>query len=200
MAVVLKGDLSGAVISNSIALLEAEVNDTTHLINAINTFINDSTTTLIGKSYDAARQKLSLYLEDIRTRQTIATQLVAAISEGAASLSSYMDIYSELNDSEIDEIEAEIKSLESKISGAKQTIYNINQSNQDSENPVNTGYYTEQISSWESIIVELKKKLDKLVNLQSADASAFSGVEGACESVVKYSASVEGIRVSSINV
>lgn len=200
MAVVIKGDLSGAVISNSIALLEAEVNDTTQLINAINTFINDSTTTLIGKAYDAARQKLSLYLEDIRTRQTIATQLVSAISEGAASLSSYMDIYSELNDSEIDEIEAEIKSLESKISGAKQTIYNINQSNQDSENPVNTGYYTEQISSWESIIVELKKKLDKLINLQSADASAFSGVEGACESVVKYSASVEGIRVSSINV
>lgn len=200
MAVVLSGDLSGATISNAVALLEAEANDTTQLINAINSFIEESTITLKGKGYDAARQKLSLYLEDIKSRQKIATELALAISEGAASLSSYMESYSKLDDSEIDEIETEISSLETKISSARQTIYNIKQNNQDSEDPVSINYYTEQISSWESIIEELKKKLDKLINLESADASAFSGVEGACESVVKYSAAVEGIKVSSINV
>lgn len=193
MAVVLSGDLSGSAISNAVALLEAEANDTTQLINAINSFIEESTITLKGKGYDAARQKLSLYLEDIKSRQKIATELASAISEGAASLSSYMEGYSKLDDSEINEIETE-------ISSARQTIYNIKQNNQDSEEPVSINYYTEQISSWESIIEELKKKLDKLVNLESADVSAFSGVEGACESVVKYSAAVEGIKVSSINV
>ena len=200
MAMVLSGDLSGSAISSAVALLEAEVADTTNLINAINSFIDDSTTTLKGKSYDVARQKLGLYLEDIKARQNIATELATAISNGAASMAGYMEGYSKLDDSEIDEIEAEIKSLESKISVARQTIYNINQSNEDSENLVSVSYYTQQISSYESAIEELKKELDKLINLEAADSSAFSGVEGACESVVKYSASVEGIKVSSINV
>lgn len=200
MAMVLSGDLSGSAISSAVALLEAEVADTTNLINAINSFIDDSTTTLKGKSYDAARQKLGLYLEDIKARQNIATELATAISNGAASMAGYMEGYSKLDDSEIDEIEAEIKSLESKISVARQTIYNINQSNEDSENLVSVSYYMQQISSYESAIEELKKELDKLINLEAADSSAFSGVEGACESVVKYSASVEGIKVSSINV
>lgn len=200
MAMVLSGDLSGSAISSAVALLEAEVADTTNLINAINSFIDDSTTTLKGKSYDAARQKLGLYLEDIKARQNIATELATAISNGAASMAGYMEGYSKLDDSEIDEIEAEIKSLESKISVARQTVYNINQSNEDSENLVSVSYYMQQISSYESAIEELKKELDKLINLEAADSSAFSGVEGACESVVKYSASVEGIKVSSINV
>lgn len=200
MAMVLSGDLSGSAISSAVALLEAEVADTTNLINAINSFIDDSTTTLKGKSYDVARQKLGLYLEDIKARQNIATELATAISNGAASMAGYMEGYSKLDDSEIDEIEAEIKSLESKISVARQTVYNINQSNEDSENLVSVSYYMQQISSYESAIEELKKELDKLINLEAADSSAFSGVEGACESVVKYSASVEGIKVSSINV
>ena len=200
MAMVLSGDLSGSAISSAVALLEAEVADTTNLIKAINSFIEDSTTTLKGKSYDAARQKLGLYLADIKSRQSIATELATAISEGAASMAGYMEGYSKLDDAEIDEIEAEIRSLESKISGARQTIYNINQSNENSENLVSVSYYTQQISTWESAIEELKKELDKLVNLEAADSSAFSGVSGACESIVKYSASVEGIRVSSINV
>lgn len=200
MAMVLSGDLSGSAISSAVALLEAEVADTTNLINAINSFIEDSTTTLKGKSYDAARQKLGLYLADIKSRQSIATELATAISEGAASMAGYMEGYSKLDDAEIDEIEAEIRSLESKISGARQTIYNINQSNENSENLVSVSYYTQQISTWESAIDELKKELDKLVNLEAADSSAFSGVSGACESIVKYSASVEGIKVSSINV
>ena len=198
MAMVLSGDLSGSAISSAVALLEAEVADTTNLINAINSFIEDSTTTLKGKSYDAARQKLGLYLADIKSRQSIATELATAISEGAASMAGYMEGYSKLDDAEIDEIEAEIRSLESKISGARQTIYNINQSNENSENLVSVSYYTQQISTWESAIEELKKELDKLVNLEAADSSAFSGVSGACESIVKYSASVEGIRVCSI--
>ena len=128
MAMVLSGDLSGSAISSAFALLEAEVADTTNLINAIKSFIEDSTTTLKGKSYDAARQKLGLYLADIKSRQSIATELATAISEGAASMAGYMEGYSKLDDAEIDEIEAEIRSLESKISGARQTIYNINQS------------------------------------------------------------------------
>ena len=200
MAMVLSGDLSGSAISSAVALLEAEVADTTNLINAINSFIEDSTTTLKGKSYDAARQKLGVYIADIKSRQSIATELATAISEGAASMAGYMEGYSKLDDAEIDEIEAEIRSLESKISGARQTIYNINQSNENSENLVSVSYYRQQISTWESAIEELKKELDKLVNLEAADSSAFSGVSGACESIVKYSASVEGIRVSSINV
>lgn len=203
MAMVLSGDLTGSAISNAVALLEAEANDTTQIINAISAFIDDSAMTLKGKGYDAAREKLGLYLEDIKLRQTIAAELADAISQGAASLLGFMEGFPELDDSEIEQVETEIKSLEGKISGARQTIYNINQSNleiEDSENLVSTSCYTQQISTWEATIEELKKKLEKLLNLKAADSSAFSGVEGTCGKIVKYSAAVEDIKVSSINV
>ena len=60
----------------------------------------------------------------------------------------------------------------------------------------------EIISKWTNIPISklVGSERDKLINLEAADSSAFSGVESACESVVKYSASVEGIKVSSINV
>lgn len=200
MAVVYSSDLNGSAVNNVVAMLEAEASDTTKLINAINDFIEGSTTTLVGKGYDAARQKLGLYLVDIQSRQSIAAELAAAISDGASSLASYMDGYAKLDDSEIDDIEYEIKSLNSKIASARQTIASINESNVDSENPVSTASYTQQINDWEATIEELDKKLEKLKHLEEADSAAFGGVQSAGEQVAKYSASVEGIRVSSISV
>lgn len=195
MAKVVKSDLSGGSISAMISLLESEASNTENLISAINSFIGDSTTTLIGKGYDAARQKLGLYLQDVQTRKKISAELASAISQGASSLSDYMEEYSVLDDSEIQDIKNEISSLESSIASAKATINQLSNSEGKS---VDASSYTQQISTWESTKVELEKKLDKLINLSGADSAAFSEVQSIAGEVAKYSASVDGIQVSSI--
>ena len=59
------------------------------------------------------------------------------------------------------------------------------------------------LATYESVLREIRKYnfyMDKLINLKSADVAAFSEVEGVCGNIVKYGASVENIKVSSINV
>ena len=73
MAKAVKSDLSGGSISSMISLLESEAANVDNLVNAINSFVNDSTSSLVGASYNAARQKLGLYLHDIQTRKKIST-------------------------------------------------------------------------------------------------------------------------------
>lgn len=196
MAKVIKGDLSS--VSSIVSALQGDEADTTNLINAINGFINDSPATLVGAGYNAARQKMGLYLENVQSRQKISTELASAISSGADSLAGYMGEYDVLDDSEIEEIAAEIDTLKSKISSAKYTIYQINLSNVDSENPVSTSYYYNCINGWESTLAELEKKLERLIGLGGADAAAFSQVSSLGGDVAKYDASIQGIKISSI--
>ena len=58
MAKAVKSELSGGSIAGMISLLEGEATNTDNLISSINSFINDSTSTLVGESYNAVRQKL----------------------------------------------------------------------------------------------------------------------------------------------
>ena len=196
MAKVIKGDLSN--VSSIVSALQGDEADTTNLINAINGFINDSPSTLVGAGYNAARQKMGLYLENVQSRQQISAELASAISSGAASLAGYMGEYDVLDDSEIEEIASEISILKSKISSARNTIYRINLSNVNSENPVSTSYYNSCISRWEATLKELEKKLDRLIGLGGADSAAFSQVSSLGGDVAKYDASIQGIKISSI--
>ena len=197
MAVVYKSDLSGGSISSLISMLETEVEDTQQLINSINGFIDGTKSSLTGKAYDLARQKMSMYVEDLKMRKSVASQLASAISAGASSLSGYMEEFSMLDDSEMEEIVDQINKLKVQISGAKQTINSL-LSSTESVDYKNIWKYRGQISIWESIKSDLERKLDKLVGLQSADASAFGGVEAAGSNVAKYGASIDGISISSI--
>lgn len=197
MARVVKADLTGG-ISTLVSSLKNDDKDTTNLLNAINSFINDSQSSLVGVGYDTARKKMGLYLENVQTRRNLSSSLASAISQGASSLASYMEEFDVLDDSQIMEIEQEIKKLRSKISGAKQTINRIIASNLVSERPISTSWYYQQISSWESTIKELNRKLDKLLGLGGADGAAFSQVSSLGGDVAKYDASIQGIKVSSI--
>lgn len=197
MAKAIKGELSGGGIASAVAMLEAEAADTQNLISAINSFIDGTTTTLTGAGYDAARQKMALYLEDARSRQKIAAELASAITQGASSLAGYMGEYSILDDADIPEIESQIKTLESQIANARATLTSL-ESSSDESTRSSAASYAQQISAWEATKAELQKKLDRLIGLAGADASAFGAVSSAASQVSQYSASVEGISVSTI--
>lgn len=194
MAKVVNSELTGGGISRMVSLLEAEATSTDALNKAISSFMYDSSSTLVGKSYDAARSKMNLYLQDVGTRSTLAAELASAISSGAESLSGYMEGYDVLDDSEIPEMESTISSLKQEISSAQATIRSIKQK----DPKANVSSYTNNISYCQSYLAELEKKLEKLKGLGAADSAAFSEAMALADSVAKFSASVEGIQVSSI--
>ncbi len=194
MAKVVNSELTGGGISRMISLLEGEATSTAALNKAISSFMYDSSSSLIGKSYDTARSKMSLYLQDVETRSTLAAELASAISSGAESLSGYMEGYDMLDDSEIPEIESSISSLKQEISSAQATIRSLKLK----DPKANVSAYTSSISSCQAYLTELEKKLEKLKGLGAADSAAFSEAMALADGVAKFSASVEGIQVSSI--
>ena len=197
MAVVFSSDLSGGSISSVVSMLETEAEDAQNLINAINSFIEGTKSSLTGKGYDMARQKMSMYIQDLKVRKQVAMDLANAISQGASSLLGYMEEFSKLDDSEIIELENEIRKLDSNISSARYTLRKI-MFNSDEDDDKYVGYYRRQISYWENTKKDLDRKLEKLVGLASADGAAFAGVESVGDQVAQYGASIDGISISSI--
>ena len=197
MAVVFSSDLSGGSISSVISMLETEADDAQNLINAINSFIEGTKSSLTGKGYDMARQKMSMYVQDLKVRKQVAMDLANAISQGASSLLGYMEEFSKLDDSEIIELDNEIRKLDSNISSARYTLRKI-MFNSDEDDDKYVGYYRRQISYWENNKKDLDRKLEKLVGLASADGAAFAGVESVGDQVAQYGASIDGISISSI--
>ena len=197
MAVVFSSDLSGGSISSVISMLETEADDAQNLINAINSFIEGTKSSLTGKGYDMARQKMSMYVQDLKVRKQVAMDLANAISQGASSLLGYMEEFSKLDDSEIIELDNEIRKLDSNISSARYTLRKI-MFNSDEDDDKYVGYYRRQISYWENTKKDLDRKLEKLLGLAGADGAAFAGVESVGDQVAQYGASIDGISISSI--
>lgn len=196
MAVVFSSDLSDGSISSIVSMLEAEADDAQNLINAINSFIEGTRNSLTGKAYDMARQKMSMYTQDLKVRKQVAMDLAKAISQGASSLLEYMEEYSKLDDSEMIELENEITKLDNSIYSARGTIKKIMDNSEEDQKFIS--YYRSQINYWENTKKDLERKLEKLVNLASADRAAFAGVEAVGNQVEQYGASVDGISISSI--
>lgn len=197
MAKAIQGELTGGGISSMVAMLEQEANDTQNLYSAVNGFIEGTKATLTGPAYDAAREKMVLYLQDIKSRQATAAALASAISQGASSLASYMGEYAVLDDKDIPEIEAQIKNLEKQIESARQTISALRSSSNEKEKE-SIGHYEQQISAWEATKKELEKKLERLKGLAGADSAAFGSTASASSQVAQLTASVAGIKVSKI--
>ena len=197
MAVVFSSDLSDGSISSIISMLESEADDAQSLIDAINSFIEGTRNSLTGKAYDMARQKMSMYTQDLKVRKQVAMDLANAISQGASSLLEYMEEFFKLDDSEIIELENEIRKLDSSIYSARGTIKKI-MDNSEEDDQKFISYYRSQINYWENTKKDLERKLEKLVNLASADRAAFARVEAVSNQVEQYGASIDGISISSI--
>lgn len=197
MAVVFSSDLSDGSISSIISMLESEADDAQSLIDAINSFIEGTRNSLTGKAYDMARQKMSMYTQDLKVRKQIAMDLAKAISQGASSLLEYMEEFFKLDDSAIIELENEIRKLDSSIYSARGTIKKI-MDNSEEDDQKFISYYRSQINYWENTKKDLERKLEKLVNLASADRAAFARVEAVSNQVEQYGASIDGISISSI--
>ena len=191
MAKVIASELSGGAIANAIALLENEAADTNKLKIALHSFINGTTETLKGPAYDAARKKAESYMTTLATRARLATELASSLQAALSSMSSYMDGYSELDDSKLPEIESQMSSIRATIN---QIIHNYNNTEGS------TGGYSSLIAPYEAQYQELEKLKQKLEGLAGADSAAYGKLGSLAAEVTSYQTNIASIQASSINV
>ena len=153
-------------------VFDSEVKDAESVIIALNNFINEMGpgTELTGKAYDAIKVELESFKSIMEKRKTLATNMKTSIDSAIGSMEGYMDGYSELDTDELEEIEANISTAESSLSGAQSRLDDAGLTageKGDIQSTIN--YYT-------NLLIELRKKKEKLVGLGVADSSAWAGL------------------------
>ena len=189
---VYKGELT---LSQTASLLDGEVADSEKLISSINNFVTSSTTTLRGEAYDAARAKIETYITVLEQRKAIAKELSAAITTALSSMNDFMGEYSELDDSKIIEIKSEINNINASI---EQITYNYNQA-VAAGTPVNYNINS-VLSPYITASQELSKLLEKILILGAIDDMAYAKIQSVASTVASYSASINCIKETSINI
>lgn len=197
MAKVISEELSSGTITNLITLLENEASDTEVLKNAINRFVTGTTTTLTGPAYDAARAKAQSYISLLITRARLARELSSAISVAVSEMSSFMNGYSELDDSKLADITSELNSIKATIEQIKYNYYNTQ--SEDGASKLNTGY-SSLIAPYEAQYNELNKLREKLLYLAATDANAYGKLSQLCNEVSSYSTTIANTKASSVSV
>ena len=176
-----KSELNSSTIQS---LLENEANDAAALITAINNFVNDTSQSLQGEAYDAARSEMIAYAQILERRVSAASELASAVANSTSSLSSYMGSYDYLDDSDIPILKHEIANMqatcESMIQSYKQRSFF--QRIFFSEAKIRREYAAK--------IAPIQDEVNKLEGLAGADSTAYGLLNAATSSVEAYRTSV----------
>lgn len=187
---VVSGDLS--TINTSVGqVFDAEIADAESVIKAIDSFMGEigPGTKLTGDAYNAIKSKLSSYKSAMENRKVLASSMQSAVASAVSSMSSYMEGYSELDTADLEDINSKITSANSSINSLKNQLNSSTLSDSEKSN-INSS-----INSYESTLVELRKKKKKLEGLSTADSSAYSSLAGAITDLTAYSSSTSSVSV-----
>lgn len=176
-----KSELNSSTIQS---LLANEAQDAAALITAINNFVNDTSQSLQGEAYDAARSEMIAYAQILERRVSAASELATAVANSTSSLSNYMGSYDYLDDSDISELKQEILNIqeyyENIIESYKQRSF------------LQRLFFSETKIRRECAakIAPLQEELTKLEGLAGADSAAYSLLTAATSTVEAYRTSV----------
>ena len=197
MAVLYKSDLEASNSQVASFSLESEVRSINSMINAINTFISESETKLIGKSWDLVRTKLTDYVNALELGSKIAMTLGDNIRKADNSLMSYMENYSIISTDYLDDLlenrarcERHITQLESMLS----LIYSKEGSLPDGNE---TGLRT-SIRYYKNKLLEINDFIEKIEGLNIADKEAMGQIADSVSDIANYKAQVESKKASSM--
>ena len=197
MAVLYKSDLEASNSQVASFSLESEVRSINSMINAINTFISESETKLIGKSWDLVRTKLTDYVNALELGSKIAMTLGDNIRKADNSLMSYMENYSIISTDYLDDLlenrarcERHITQLESMLS----LIYSKEGSLPDGNE---TGLRT-SIRYYKNKLLEINDFIEKIEGLNIADKEAMGQIADSVSDTANYKAQVESKKASSM--
>lgn len=146
------------------------------LRNAIKSFVEESTSVLVGDSWDLLRTRLNACCDVLTIREQTAINLVTAIDTANQILETYMDGDTFLDDDEIPALEAALAEAKAQLEKLEEgtKVYNSKTKQYD------VTYDTAAIEATKAQIAKLSKMIEKLKRLKPTDASAY-GALTACD-------------------
>ena len=186
MAKVLSADVAAAN-SDNMANLTAIINSSKSVVSVLDAFISESKEHLKGGGYDAVRVKLSLYVNVYKTLGQICENYESIAKNANNSMLNYMEGYSLLDDSKLDEYRLRLKQIAGYLRYLKAESAKVD----------NKTDYTALINYWVDIYMELYHYKELLEGLAGTDASLFAGFESVTSDIENISRAIIGIHEST---
>lgn len=184
--IVYSSDLSSANNDN-MSNLTTIINSSQSVVSVLDAFIEESKEQLKGGGYDAVRVKLSLYRNVYKTLNQICINYESVVKNANNSMLNYMEGYSFLDDSKLDEYRLRLKQIAGYLRYLKEMSSRVD----------NTVDYTALINYWTEIYMELYHYKELLEGLAGEDASLYSGLATAISDIENISRAVMGIHEST---
>lgn len=192
MALVLMEDLVNANDSSAkeIANLMADKEDAQQLIDLLASFISNSTEELKGNAYDKVRNHMSGYIDILETRIKVADAIIQSIKGANNSLIDYMEDEPKLDTAELDSLKADLSSVQNLVDSYTYRIDNYD----SSQEHVSLFSLKLSRSSQESRLKELKKKVELIEGLGSADGVATGKLNEVETDIASFKTTINGIN------
>ena len=177
-------DLAKANTDN-MSCLTAVIDSSEAVVSVLNSFIDESTGTLKGGGYDAVRVKLGLYANVYKTLNQICINYESIAKNANNSMLNYMEGYTVLDDSKIEEYAIRLK----QIAGYLRYLKELSASS-DTD-------YSAIIDYWVGIYEDLYHYKKLLEGLASTDNSLYDGFADVTSDIENISRAVAGINEST---
>ena len=174
---VYSSDLAKANTDN-MGALTAVIDSSQAVVSVLNSFIDESSSILKGGGYDAIRVKLSLYANVYKALNQICINYESIAKNANNSMLNYMEGYSVLDDSKIEEYRVRLKQIAGYIKYLQD----------ESAKVENTVDYTSLINYWIGIYKELYHYKELLEGLAGKDNSLYGGFDGVTSDIENISA------------
>lgn len=194
MTKVIKDELLNANNSLSVKALDELSRNSTYLANIIDGFIQNSTDKLLGNCYDAIRKKLSIYSMTLKMQSKICQTIYSLLPSANNYLVGYMEDFSELDDSNLSDIEANISKIKNIIERLRFDIKSMNMIVNYNDNSFNELY----LNCYNIIYKELLKLENKIKYLKDNDNIAFNKISDYSFDVTKLNNIISEIQVFKI--
>ncbi len=177
-------DLAAANASSMITQLKETSQASSQILGNMRDFIYNSSNQLKGAGYDAVRAKLSVYVDAISKQAQICDNLSNNVIAANNVMLTFMDGYTYLDNSYIQDIENSIADVKSFLGWLTSYSKDNTKNGTDAE-----------IAKWDGIRADLEKKLEKLKKLDSTDSSSFAMLDDVSEDMMNFAKAIYELKL-----
>lgn len=178
MSVYLKSDLNNA--NNALSILEKDISDANSLIEAINSFQNDTQKSLIGKGWDLIRSSLDEYIQALKIRINNCKSLIEIIKNANNSIIFAMGSNEKIDTGQLEELK---------------NIYNRSlKLNQDIDNNLDE----KEKQTNQNLMMHIKEMIAQIENVQNAENVAINQLNSLSRNDDSYKNKIDSITTKNI--
>ncbi len=175
MTKVLKVDVTNKNIHNSLNVSSLKCKE---IMNKIEIFVDASKDILVGEGYNNIRGRLLQYYNALRNQVELSNTLAEGVLSCDSSMSEFMEDYNELDDELLPELENNLNQIRSHLTWLESytTEEYFDEKIGEMVSIQKRNGTDSEIASYQEIMLELEKKINKLRALAPTDASIYSRI------------------------